>query len=505
MLTRRALLRAGASTAVIATAGGIGAAGVVAAGPGIDWERLRRSMRGDVVLPNDNGYGLARQSHFVQFDNLRPKAVAFCETTEDVQAALRFARDYDLRTAPRSGGHSYGGYSTTDGVILDVSRLNHTSVGTSTVTVGPGAQQVDALTAVSPYGLSLVSGLCPTVCPGGFLQGGGIGWQTRKFGLAADQMVAAEIVLADGRVVTCSEQQHPDMFWALRGGGGGNFGVVTQYQVRPIQAPTMVNYNLTFPWESAPALLAAWQDWMIGGDRNLGGALGLQWTDAGTGRPEVLVYGGYLGTKAGLERQLAALEAAAGTPPATKAVEELPYFDAMMQWYGCADLTVDQCHRLGYTPEAMLPRQTFFLDRSRLVSRKIPAAGVDDLVTAFTANPRAGQFRFLSVFAVGGAVNDLSRTATAYVHRTSELYLAYAVGLAKPDATEEDRAAATNWVSGGFNALDPYSNGEGYQNFIDPLLPDWRSAYYAENYRALVAVKRTYDPDHFFHFAQGIS
>jgi FAD/FMN-containing dehydrogenase len=504
VINRRTLLRSGAAAAT-ALAAGAGATGMAAmTRQGIDWTRLSRSIRGDLVLPGNTGYDQARLSDFSQFDHIRPQAVAFCETTQDVQAAVRFARQHDVHTAVRSGGHSFAGYSTGSGLILDVSRLNQTTFGAGTVRLGPGVQNVDAQAAGTARGVALVGGLCPTVCAGGFLQGGGIGWLTRNFGMAADHVVGAEVVLADGSAVRCSAQQHPDLFWALRGGSGGNFGVVTSFEVTPVSAPRMVNYNLTWPWASAASVIEAWQDWIVGSDRKLGGELTLLWPDSGTGEPQVMVYGGYLGAQGALDGLLAELELAVGQPPATKDVQDLPYDDAMMQWYGCAEFTVDECHRVGYLPDAKIPRQNFFVDRNRFVNQTIPAAGVADLVSAFTDRPRAGQFRVLALFASGGAVNDVPRTATAYVHRSSELLAHYAVALNDPAATEDDRTAARNWISAGFTTLDRHANEESYQNFTDPLLTDWRSAFYAENYGRLIAVKRNYDPDRFFRFAQAI-
>ncbi|ONI76170.1 hypothetical protein ALI144C_36460 [Actinosynnema sp. ALI-1.44] len=506
MITRRTLLRTGASAAIVTA--GAGTTGVVAtAAMGrsrSDWERLRQAIQGDVVLAGDVGYDRARESGFSQFDGIRPQAVVYCETAQDVSAVVRFGRDHDLPTSVRSGGHSFGGYSTSSGLILDVSRLNQISFGTQTVTVGPGTQQVDALATMAPRGISLVGGLCPTVCAGGFVQGGGIGWGTRKFGMAADHLVAADVVLADGRLVRASERQHPDLFWALRGGGGGNFGVVTNYQVRPVRTSSMVNYNLSWSWANAAAVIGAWQNWVIGGDRNLGAEMALIWPDAGTGEPQLIVYGGYFGAKDALERLLGSLVSAVGVAPATKDVKELSYKDAMMTWYGCGSYTVDECHRIGYLPDAKVPRQVFFLDRNRYTSRAVPANGVNDLLSAFTDRPKAGQFRVLALFAAGGAANDVSRGATAFVHRTSEIFVHYAAALNDPAATEADKSAMHDWIASAFAVADRYSNGESYQNFIDPRLQDWKSAYYGENYRRLAAVKHTYDPDRFFRFAQAI-
>ncbi|WP_052489393.1 FAD-binding oxidoreductase [Streptomyces sp. 150FB] len=505
---RRDFIRLTAAT--LAATAGVGAvAGTAGASAGgesgaANWAALRKHLTGDLVLPSDTGYDQAHQLSMGQFDVVRPRAVAYCESERDVQTVLAFARDHALHTVPRSGGHSFGGYSTSPGVVLDVSRLNQVRVRPSTVVLGPGVQQVDALEALSPLGLSLVGGLCPNVCAGGFLQGGGIGLGTRKFGMASDRLVSASVVLADGRTVRASETEHPDLFWALRGGGGGNFGVVTSYEVTPTRIPSIVNYNVGFPWDSAREVIRAWQHWIVDGSRDNGAALGIQYGDAGTGVPDVLAHGGWFGSKEELDKQLDAFVADVGLAPISRSVEEKPYGDGMMEWYGCADLTVKECHRVGYTPEAKLPRQNFSADRNRMYSEAIPDDGLDRMLAAFVANRRSGQFRFLSFFALGGVANEVDRSATAYVHRTTQFFAGFSLGLLDPAYTEEDRTTAVTWIDAAFDTLGAYSLHESYQNFIDPALVDWQKSYYDENYRRLAEVKRSYDPDRFFRFAQGI-
>lgn len=470
-----------------------------------DWEMLRRHLAGDVVLPADAGYDRARQLAHGEYDRIRPRAVVYAETDEDVRTAIRFAQDNDLHTVPRSGGHSLGGYSTTRGVVLDVSRLNRIDVTRSgTVVAGAGVQQVDGLRPLAARGLALVGGRCPNVALGGYVQGGGIGWQTRRHGLGSDRLVRASVVLPDGRLVRASAEEHADLFWALQGGGGGNFGVVTRYELRPSRVRTMVNYALTWPWEAADRVLRAWQEWVAAGPRDLGAALALVHADSGTGTPVVLVNGGWLAGEEDLERQLNALVAEVGTAPATRAVEEKPYAEAMMAWYECTDLSVEQCHRIGYSPEAQLPRLHYFHNRNRLYARSLPAAQVDRLLDVFTAAPRAGQFRLLDFIAIGGRANDRPRTETAYVHRTACLMGGFSGGLNDPGHTPEDQAACDRWMADGFAALNPNSLRESYQNFIDPDLDDWRGSYYAENYPRLRRIKQRYDPHGFFRFAQGV-
>ncbi|WP_020670833.1 FAD-dependent oxidoreductase [Amycolatopsis nigrescens] len=501
MPNRRDFLRLGAVavTGVLASApAASGLAGTV------NWDTLRRNLSGRLVLPSDAGYEYARQSAIQQFDSIRPQAVAYCVSEQDVRTVLRFAQDNALPAVPRSGGHSFGGYSTTQGVILDVSRLNHLGRNGPNVVLGPGVQQVDALKVLSPLGLSLVGGTCPTVCAGGFIQGGGIGFQTRKHGLAADRLVSASVVLANGRLVRASEAENPDLFWALRGNGGGNYGVVTGYEVRPTHVRRMVNFNVMFPWDKAGRLIAAFQPWAVEGPTDLAASLTIIQDGVTGGVPQVGLGGVWHGPVEEFDRLLEVLIARSGARPISRAVQEKSYFDAMMEWYGCTDLTVEQCHRLGYRPEAQLSRMVFNRNRNRLFAGYVPESNVDRMLEAFLADPREGQFRLIYLDTFGGEANVPARTATAFVHRTSKILAGFAGALNDPDYTEEQAQECEAWLAKGFATLEPNSQGESYQNFFDPALPDWRRSYYAENYDRLVRVGHQYDPDRFFRFARSI-
>ncbi|WP_326585317.1 FAD-binding oxidoreductase [Streptomyces sp. NBC_00487] len=511
MINRRGAVRLGIGAGAATALGGALSAPTAGAAPsgrrraaGPDWNALRRHLSGDVVLPGEADYDRARKIYIGYYDRVRPQAVAYLDNTEDVRTALKFAQDHAIRPTIRSGGHSFGGYSVSDGLVLNLSRLDTVRLGTRTVHVGPAAQQVDVLQQLAPQGIAVASGICPGVCPGGFVQGGGLGWLTRQYGMACDTLVSAQVVLADGRVVRASPKEHPDLFWAMRGGGGGNFGVVTRYEMRAFDVRSMVNFQLTWPADAAQRLMAAWQNWVIDGPRELGAALGLQMTDAGSDAVDLMVYGAWLGAPDRFPAVLDSLISMAGSAPATRDIKELSYRDAMMSWYGCADLTPQQCHTVGYTPEAKLPRENFALDRNRMFSGPVPDQGLHDMLNVFYADRRPGQFRYLSLFAFGGAANDVERTAAAYVHRDTEFYTGFSVGLSDPSPTPEDEAAARAWDDKAFAVIDPLSNKESYQNFIDPALTDWKSSYYGENYERLTTVKRTYDPHRLFSFAQGI-
>ncbi|RAJ58790.1 FAD/FMN-containing dehydrogenase [Streptomyces sp. Amel2xB2] len=515
MIARRSVLRAGAGAAGLGLVGATGpdAAGatvpVGANGPRgkVPWDRLRDALHGDLVLSGEPAYAHARQLALAQFDGVGPQGVAYCVSARDVAGCLRFAQEHGLTTATRSGGHSYGGYSTTHGLIVDVSRMNRVRPGERSVRIGPGAQAVDAMSALAPHDLQIVSGLCPTVCPGGYLLGGGIGHQTRKFGLGSDRMVSAEVVLADGRIVRASADEEPDLFWALRGGGGGNFGIVTDFEVLPTRAPTMNNYTLAWKAEHFPEVAAAWQEWIGEADTDLAGSLGVMLDDSQPDAvPQVLVTGAHLGRAEALREALDSLVSAVGSRPSDRQeTGELPYAQAMMQTFGCTELSTEECHREGGSGGGRLPREQFVLDRNRLATQSLPDDAVKALFAAHAADRRTGQMRYLNFMALGGRANVPARTDTAYVHRDARLFVGYSVGLSAQHAGEEDRRAARAWIDHAFAVLTPHSSGEAYQNFIDPALECWESAYYAENYERLRRVRRRYDPSHFFTFPQAVA
>ncbi len=501
-VSRRTLLGLGAGAAGLAVAGLPWSA---AAAPRTRWDALARCLTGDLVLPDDTSYPTAKQLDSGYYDSVDPAAVAYCETVRDVRACLLFAQDNDIRVAPRSGGHSSSGYSTTTGLVLDVSRLDAVEVGPDRVALGPGTQTVDAVAALAPAGLSLVSGNGATVCAGGFLQGGGLGVQTRMSGVACDRLVAADVVLASGEAVRCSAADHPDLFWALRGGGGGNFGVVTRFELRPTTVTRQVMFSLVWPWDRAASVFSAFQAFLAGAPDELAPNLTLLHQDAAPGtQPTVLVSGAWFGDPEALAPYLDGLVANAGAAPASRTVDDLTYQQAMMRTFGCADTTVDACHRVGDNPAARLPRRGYSVEQGRMVDTPLGAAAIEEALAAFTAEPAAGQFRVLNLNGLGGAVNRVERTATAYVHRTAMFYLSYSASVPDFTPTPGQRASIDSWLGGGAEVARRYGNGESYVNVISPRLRDWRTAYYAENYPRLVAVKRAYDPHAFFRFPQAI-
>ena len=500
MTTRRTLLRAGTATVGLTLL----PSGTAGRG-GVPWDQLARHLDGQLVLPTDAAYDMARQLELAQFDSVDPQAVAYCVDARDVSVAIRFAQDNRLPLAVRSGGHSYGGYSTSPGLVVDVSRLSAVTVGQGSVRIGPGAMNVDILNTLAPYGMVVSEGGCPTVAAGGFLQGGGFGLLTRSLGMACDAVTSAEVVLADGRVVTASASCESDLFWALRGGGGGNFGVVTRFTVTPHAGDQMAMTNLVFPYDRTVDVLDAVARWLVDAPRTIGGGGYVVQPDAAPGSvPATNVLLASRGPQDALAAEAARLIALTGAP-AQRQDAVLSYRDLMMLIFGCATRTAEQCRRTGKTPQGLLDRPAFGLERTRLARQPWQHSDWAEVLAAFDADRVAGQARYLDLHFFGGAANDPARTDTAYVHRDALFSVNYRVLVNDPaQSTPEVQAAARRWVDRGFATVDPLSIHETFQNWMDPALADWRQSYYAENYPRLVAIKGRYDPYRFFTFAQGI-
>jgi FAD/FMN-containing dehydrogenase len=500
MISRRSFLGAGASAVALSTF----RASSVLAGTSTQWDQLRQRLHGQLVLPSDAAYATAKQLDLVQFDVINPQAIAYCANPADVALCLQFAQDNGVRIAARSGGHSLGGYSTTTGLVIDVSRLNSVTVGNGTVSLGPGAELVDIANSLAPYGLAISGGYCPTVAVGGYLQGGGIGPLTRDVGIASDKVTAAQVVLANGQVVTASPQNNSDLYWAIRGGGGGNFGVVTSYEITPSAVTQVAIANLSWSYDDAVDMLDGYAQWLVDAPRTIGGAATIVLADAAAGNtpaPAVLMVSA--GTATERDSEISRLISLTGAPT-SQVTDVVPYQGLMMGLWGCATDTVAQCHRVGASAQGVLPRAALGLQRGRLFNAQIPRSAWEQAVSVLDAERLAGQAHVLEVVALGGAADDLSRTATAYVHRGSLLTTSFIADIGAPPASGAATAVAQQWVDAGFAAIDPYSNGETYQNFIDPALSGWQQSYYAENYTRLVAVKANYDPSGVFAFAQSI-
>jgi FAD/FMN-containing dehydrogenase len=471
-----------------------------------DWSALGRSLDGRLVRPDDHYYATARLLFDPRFDGIRPAGVAYCASPADVATCLAFARGHIVPIAARSGGHSYAGWSGTSGLIIDVTGMAsvHLDAGQGLARVGAGTFLIDLYSKLADRGVTVPGGSCPNVGVAGLTLGGGVGVVSRAFGLTCDNLESVQIVTADGTVRDCDASQHSDLYWASRGGGGGNFGVATEFTFRTHPAPGLVLFFLGWPWAEADRVIAGWQSWAPAAPDELWSNLHLS-ASPGGGTPSIQVGGTYLGDVSGLQGQLDRLYAAVGSGPSSPYVQSSSYLNAMLVEAGCAQLSVPGCHLPWQATGGQLSRQPE-LAKSDFFTRPLTGSGIGTLLTEVeklqSVPGAAGGSGGVAFDACGGAINRTAPGTTAFVHRDA-LFLAQYTTTWDTGATAGVHAQR-DWQNAFHAAMRPYASGQAYQNYIDPSLPNWRQAYYGANYSRLTQVKAAYDPDHLFSFPQAI-
>jgi len=415
--------------------------------------------------------------------------VVRCETPTDVAETIRLARRTGLRTAARSGGHCFAGHSSTEGVVVDVTPMRSVSVSGGTATVGAGARLGDVYDSLEEHDLTIPAGCGPTVGIAGLTLGGGLGILGRTHGLTADNLLAAQVVLADGRVVGCDDHHDEELFWALRGAGGGNFGVVTSLVFRTLPAPAATSFHLVWPHTHAAAVVDAWQAWAPAAPDELAASLLLTAAADPPQPPVVNVFGAMLGSEGDTTVLLEALVAKTRADPMSAVLQHRSH-------------RATKRHLAEHGPGEDRPLGHPF-SKSEFFPRPLPADAVAALVDNLTKGRVAGQSRELDFTPWGGAYNRVPADATAFVHRDARFLLKHAV-VVDPDASGAQRRAARRWLAGSWATVHPWGSGGAYQNFPDPDLDDWAHAYYGTNLDRLVRVKAAYDPDDVFRFPQSL-
>lgn len=458
--------------------------------PPPDWAALRGQLAGQLLVSGDQGYDTARLGYNPVHDDHHPVAVARCANPDDVRRCVELAGTAKVPIAARSGGHSYGGYSTPDnGIVVDLGKLADVQVrGDGTAVVGAGARLIDVYAALAAAGRCLPAGSCPTVGVAGLTLGGGVGVLTRKFGLTCDRATSMQVVTADAQLRTASPDSEPDLYWALRGGGGGNLGVVTSFTFRTEPAPDLAVFSLHFPAGSAAAVLGGWQHWVADAPDEL-------WSNCviSAGNPATVRVGGcFVGSTSGLAPLLDRLVRAAGTTPTSRYSDDLGYLDTMRYMAGCSQYSVAQC-RLQGDGAGQLDRESF------VASARVLQTPVADPATVVAT--LAGRTGIDLLFdSLGGAVSRVAPDATAFPHRTA-LATVQIYG-ATQTSTRPETTRAVGEVR---DALGDLLGRASYVNYIDPALPRWADAYYGANLERLRRAVQSYDPQGVFSFVQGLT
>ena len=492
-LDRRVLLRRGAGLALM-LAGWELAARASAADSRL--VALQKVVNGPVLVPPGAAYQQARLLYQQRFDNIHPLGVVQPLSAADVSQIVLWAKKTKVPLAIRSGGHSYAGYSTGKGLVVDLRKLGGVSLSSASgiATIGAGARLIDVEAALAPAGRAIPSGSYASVGIGGLALGGGHGLTARAFGLTSDNVQSLGIVTADGRYLHCSAHKNADLYWACRGGGGGNFGIVTYFDVMTHAVPDISTYTVTFPWAQMAEVIPAFEGFAPHAPDELAS---ICYMKSGSGGPSIECYGQYLGPQAQLATLIKPLTAVSG---AGATFGSSTYLAAQLNWAGCSGLTIDQCHLTGDTPGGTLSRGSF-VAKSDYVNAPLSAAALTAIAT-WLEKPQPAGFGFgsLQFDAYGGAINRVPAAATAFVHRNALMSAQYLAHF----STAANEAAAEAWLSGFYAAMRPYVSGFAYQNYIDPQLTTWKHAYYGANYPRLAQIKAQVDPGRLFSFAQAI-
>jgi FAD/FMN-containing dehydrogenase len=456
--------------------------------PEADVEALGRRLHGSLITADHGEYDQARRVWNKEFVT-RPALVVRAATGSDAAYAIRYAREHDLPLAIRSGGHSLAGLGSVDGgVVLDLSRLKNVSIdlATQTAWVQPGVTSEVLAPLAAQYGLGLSTGDAPTVGLGGLTLGGGIGFMVRKYGLTVDSLLAAELVTARGQLITADETQHPDLFWALRG-GGGNFGVVTafKYQLRPVG--TVLGGAIVTP-ATRESIRAYTQRALEAPDglttiTFLMKAPPLPFIPTALhGTLILLILAVYVGNLEEGRRAMAPL--AALGPGTVDLTQPMPY-------PAIFDLTRDptvSSHHYG--------RSTFL--------RAFP----EELIDAVLEHVEHGTspLSFAQIRPLGGAFARVPADATAFAHRDKSYMVTLINDWDGPDASAAHEVARHRaWVDAFWTKVRPHSSGV-YVNFLEDKEGDRiQEAYPGSTFARLQAVKRHYDPDNFFRINQNIT
>jgi FAD/FMN-containing dehydrogenase len=446
-------------------------------------QELGTALHGRVVEAGDAEYDEARALYNAMIDR-RPAAIAYCVDEHDVAAAVRFANERGLRIAVRSGGHNGGGLgSVDDGLVIDLSAIDDVVVEETArlVRVGGGALLSKLVEVTHQHGLTVPVGVIGTTGVGGLTLGGGVGHLTRAFGLTIDNMVAATVVLADGSIVQCDSEREPDLFWALRG-GGGNFGVVTQFTFRCHPLTNVLAGPVLYDLDDLDEVMRWYGGFIDSAPDELGGWFAFLSVPPGPPFPEELHLRkvcGVIWTQPGDEETPALREARSFGKPVLDGIAPMPFpvwntaFDALMpageQWYWRGDFVGELS---------------------------------DPLIAAHeTWTPQAPTWKStMHMYPLNGAAARVGNDETAWGYRDARW--SQVVAGVDPDAANAEAISA--WARGYSDATRPHALQGGYSNFqMDE--PDRVRGMYGANYDRLARIKAKYDPDNVFRVNQNIS
>jgi FAD/FMN-containing dehydrogenase len=451
--------------------------------PGV-WNELAARLQGVLLRPGAANFVEQASPWALQYAATLPQGIAQCRSEADVQACIQWARANNIPLVARSGGHSYGGYSLTTGLMVDVSLMTNFAYDPATglATVGGGARNRTVFDACKPLGRTIPHGRCFKVGVAGLVLGGGIGFDMRLHGFTCDALRETRIVLADGRALTCNENQNADLFWACRGAGGGNFGIHTSFTFETFPVGTITTFDIKWTKRIAETFSAI-QSMTNTAPNSLGIKVGITATkESGKTVLSLSILGQFTGSAADFNTLLAPVLAI--QKPAEQTINTLPYWDGQEK-----------------ISEVGLP--DYVHERSRFVKGQLSEEAIQVIITSLLDWPGTSRAAIWKYFLLGGQIDAKSSTDMAFAHRGYSMLSSVEL---EWNASDDTTLLAKNeqWLANFHNRMEAYTSSHCYQNFIDPSQENYLQAYYGQNLAQLQAVKRKYDPGNLFNYPQSI-
>ena len=451
---------------------------------GLNLEKLKNIQKKiNIIYPWDTKYNDLRLNINKRFQ-VFPWMIAMPKNAEEVVYILKFAKRYSISFSIRAGGHSYEGFSLMEGVVIDMRNMTkiEVDVKNNIVKVESGVRIGRLAKYLSKYDLALPAGTCASVGISGLTLGGGIGFLTRKFGLTLDNLKSIDIILADGELITADINNHADLFWANRGGGGGNFGIVTSLTFQVYKIKKVIIFELTYNFDEMLEIVPLWQKWAPFTDKNLTAEL-----DIYSPAKPVLITGQYLGTEDDLIKLLKPILI---IKPKNIKIWQSSFLDAVTNF------------SIG------LVRPPFFKQKSNFIRDIFPKKALK-IIHYFMS--KAGPFDKLEFNAFGGKVTEISDKDTAFSYRQGILHwMQFSTYWENNTDNPEGKYSKASpehhltWIRTFYNKMKSYMSNECYVNCPDTDLQDYLNAYYGQNLKRLVKIKTKYDPFNLFKFEQSI-
>jgi FAD/FMN-containing dehydrogenase len=462
-------------------------------------EALQYGLQGWIVLPGDPDYDKDRMLSDARFDP-HPSAIVYCVVENDVRLSLNVAAGSNFPPSIRSGGHCTAGFSAGSGFLIDVSNLNQVVIDpvNMTATIGCGCGFAKLNAALDEYGFHVPGGECDEVCVGGYMQGGGQGFTSRTFGMHSDNVIEVRVMLADGSIVTAGEGMNEDLWWAVRGGTGGNFGVVLSEVVQVRRLGPVYGWAVRWPLSTNEdrgnamgALMLLQAQYMLTAPAELNPQVMICYqSESGASSPFLP----YLMIRAldtrGAEIGRAVYEAFGALPRATMQYDLTDKFSVVNK------TLLETPNEIPQLPTTVWPAED---KQTRYVTRDLTPEEWFALLDFYVTTPNPYSYICLELY--GGAMNRYPIEQSAFIHRDS----AFSAFMDVFWYTPEDRAPAEQFLAGFCQIMESMWNGEVYQNYPSLAVPDYRKNYWGSAFPALLAVKQKYDPQNYFRFDQMIS